>query len=189
MSSSVLGATAHSWSAGGRANFLASDVAAFIAHTRDAIELGQDQVVAITRDGVQVTRFDGEPADVQEYHVDWDAAAAEKGGYDHFMLKEIAEQPRAVARTLLGRLAPDGTLLLDEMRLSDQELRDIDKIIIIACGTAYHSGLIAKYAVEALDANPCEIERHLGVPLPRPHPRPGRHSSSRSPSPARPWTR
>ena len=141
------------------------------SHTRDAIELGQDQVVAITRDGVQVTRFDGEPADVQEYHVDWDAAAAEKGGYDHFMLKEIAEQPRAVADTLLGRLAPDGTLLLDEMRLSDQELRDIDKIIIIACGTAYHSGLIAKYAVEHWTRIPCEIER-LGVPLPRPHPRP-----------------
>jgi glucosamine--fructose-6-phosphate aminotransferase (isomerizing) len=139
-------------------NFLASDVAAFIAYTRDAIELGQDQVVAITRDGVEVTTFDGEPAEVAAYHVDWDASAAEKGGYDHFMLKEIAEQPRAVADTLLGRLAADGTLLLDEMRLSDQELRDIDKIIIVACGTAYHSGLIAKYAVEHWTRIPCEVE-------------------------------
>jgi glutamine---fructose-6-phosphate transaminase (isomerizing) len=139
-------------------NFLASDVAAFIAHTRNAIELGQDQVVAITRDGVEVTTFAGEPAEVDEYYVDWDAAAAEKGGYDHFMLKEIAEQPRAVADTLLGRLSTDGSLLLDEMRLSDQELRDIDKIVIIACGTAYHAGLIAKYAVEHWTRIPCEVE-------------------------------
>jgi glutamine---fructose-6-phosphate transaminase (isomerizing) len=139
-------------------NFLASDVAAFIAHTRNAIELGQDQVVAITRHGVEVTAFDGAPAEVEEYYVDWDASAAEKGGYDHFMLKEIAEQPRAVADTLLGRLAPDGSLLLDEMRLSDQELRDVDKIIIIACGTAYHAGLIAKYAFEHWTRIPCEVE-------------------------------
>ncbi len=139
-------------------NFLASDVSAFIAHTREAIELGQDQVVAIRRDGVEVTDFDGRPADIREYHVDWDASAAEKGGYDHFMLKEIAEQPRAVADTLLGRLSADGTLLLDEMRLSDQELRDVDKIIIVACGTSYHSGLIAKYAVEHWTRIPCEVE-------------------------------
>ncbi|HEY9349755.1 MAG TPA: glutamine--fructose-6-phosphate transaminase (isomerizing) [Acidothermales bacterium] len=139
-------------------NFLASDVSAFIAHTREAIELGQDQVVAIRRDGVAVTDFDGGPADIREYHVDWDASAAEKGGYDHFMLKEIAEQPRAVADTLLGRLSADGTLLLDEMRLSDQELRDVDKIIIVACGTSYHSGLIAKYAVEHWTRIPCEVE-------------------------------
>ena len=139
-------------------NFLASDVSAFIAHTREAIELGQDQVVAIRRDGVEVTDFDGRPANIREYHVDWDASAAEKGGYDHFMLKEIAEQPRAVADTLLGRLSADGTLLLDEMRLSDQELRDVDKIIIVACGTSYHSGLIAKYAVEHWTRIPCEVE-------------------------------
>ena len=139
-------------------NFLASDVSAFIAHTREAIELGQDQVVAIRREGVEVTDFDGGPADIREYHVDWDASAAEKGGYDHFMLKEIAEQPRAVADTLLGRLSADGTLLLDEMRLSDQELRDVDKIIIVACGTSYHSGLIAKYAVEHWTRIPCEVE-------------------------------
>ncbi|MFD0430135.1 hypothetical protein ACFQ60_29190 [Streptomyces zhihengii] len=88
--------------------FLASDVAAFIAHTRSAVELGQDQVVELRRDGVSVTGFDGEPADVRAYHVDWDASAAEKGGYDYFMLKEIAEQPKAVADTLLGRIDASG---------------------------------------------------------------------------------
>jgi glucosamine--fructose-6-phosphate aminotransferase (isomerizing) len=139
-------------------NFLASDVAAFIEHTRDAIELGQDQVVEVRRDGVRVIDFDGRPADVKEYHVDWDVSAAEKGGYDYFMLKEIAEQPQAVADTLLGRVGADGRLRLDEMRLSDEELREVDKIIIVACGTAYHAGLIAKYAIEHWAQVPCEVE-------------------------------
>ncbi len=139
-------------------NFLASDVSAFIAHTRDAIELGQDQVVELRREGVTITGFDGTPAEVNHYHVDWDASAAEKAGYDYFMLKEIAEQPRAVADTLLGRIGADGLLRLDEMRLSDEELREVDKIIIIACGTAYHAGLIAKYAIEHWTRIPCEVE-------------------------------
>jgi len=139
-------------------NFLASDVAAFIEHTRQAIELGQDQVVELRRDGVTVTNFDGTPAQVNEFHVDWDVSAAEKGGYDYFMLKEIAEQPRAVADTLLGRIGADGGLALDEMRLSDDELRDIDKIIIVACGTAFNAGLIAKYAIEHWTRIPCEVE-------------------------------
>jgi glucosamine--fructose-6-phosphate aminotransferase (isomerizing) len=139
-------------------NFLASDVAAFIAHTRDAIELGQDQIVELRPAGVNVTGFDGTPADVKHYHVDWDVSAAEKGGHDYFMLKEIAEQPTAVADTLLGRIGDDGRLSLDEMRLSDDELRDIDKIIIVACGTAYHAGMIAKYAIEHWTQLPCEIE-------------------------------
>ncbi|HZE32412.1 MAG TPA: glutamine--fructose-6-phosphate transaminase (isomerizing) [Actinoallomurus sp.] len=139
-------------------NFLASDVAAFIAHTRDAIELGQDQIVELRPAGVSVTGFDGTPADVKHYHVDWDVSAAEKGGHDYFMLKEIAEQPTAVADTLLGRIGADGRLSLDEMRLTDDELRDIDKIIIVACGTAYHAGMIAKYAIEHWTQLPCEIE-------------------------------
>ena len=139
-------------------NFLASDVAAFIAHTRDAIELGQDQVVELRTGGVTVTDFEGRPAEVKEYHVDWDVSAAEKGGYDYFMLKEIAEQPRAVADTLLGRIGTDGRLHLDEMRISDQELREVDKIIIVACGTSYHAGLIAKYAIEHWAGLPCEVE-------------------------------
>jgi len=137
--------------------FLASDVAAFIEHTRDAIALGQDQVVTINRDGVEVTDFAGNPAEGRRFHVDWDIVAAEKAGYDYFMLKEIAEQPRAVADTLLGRLT-GGRLELDEMRLSDDELRSIDKIIIIACGTAFHAGLVAKYAIEHWTRIPCEVE-------------------------------
>jgi glucosamine--fructose-6-phosphate aminotransferase (isomerizing) len=139
-------------------NFLASDVSAFITHTRSAIELGQDQVVELRRTGVTITNFDGSPADVTPYHVDWDISAAEKGGYDYFMLKEIAEQPKAIADTLLGRFTPEGRLHLDEMRLSDDELREVDKIIIIACGTSFHVGLIAKYAIEHWTRIPCEVE-------------------------------
>ncbi|GHD96574.1 glutamine--fructose-6-phosphate transaminase (isomerizing) [Streptomyces naganishii] len=138
--------------------FLASDVAAFIAHTRSAIELGQDQVVELRRDGVTVTGFDGRPADVRSYNVDWDAAAAEKGGYDYFMLKEIAEQPKAVADTLLGRIDAGGSLTLDEVRISASELREMDKVVIVACGTAFHAGLIAKYAIEHWTRIPCEVE-------------------------------
>jgi glutamine---fructose-6-phosphate transaminase (isomerizing) len=139
-------------------SFLASDVAAFIEHTRDALELGQDQVVTITRSGVSVTDFTGLPAEGKRFHVDWDIAAAEKGGYDYFMLKEIAEQPKAIADTMLGRLTPEGRLQLDEMRLSDDDLRAVDKIIIIACGTAFHAGLVAKYAIEHWTRIPCEVE-------------------------------
>ncbi|SHI05533.1 glutamine--fructose-6-phosphate transaminase (isomerizing) [Streptomyces sp. 3214.6] len=138
--------------------FLASDVAAFIAHTRSAIELGQDQVVELRRDGVTVTGFDGSPAEVRAYHVDWDASAAEKGGYDYFMLKEIAEQPKAVADTLLGRIDASGALTLDEVRIPPSELREVDKVVIVACGTAFHSGLIAKYAIEHWTRIPCEVE-------------------------------
>lgn len=139
-------------------SFLASDVAAFIAHTREAIELGQDQVVELRRDAVTVTDFDGAPADVREYHVDWDASAAEKGGYDYFMLKEIAEQPKAVADTLLGRIDGAGSLTLDEVRIPANVLREVDKVVIVACGTAFHAGLIAKYAIEHWTRVPCEVE-------------------------------
>ncbi|MEX5717221.1 glutamine--fructose-6-phosphate transaminase (isomerizing) [Geodermatophilus maliterrae] len=139
--------------------FLGSDVAAFIAHTREARELGQDQVVEIDRTrGLTVTDFHGTAVEPVAYTVDWDAAAAEKGGYDWFMLKEIAEQPQAVADTLLGRLGDDGRLLLDEVRLSDQELRDIDKIFVVSCGTSFHAGLIAKYAIEHWTRIPVEVE-------------------------------
>jgi glucosamine--fructose-6-phosphate aminotransferase (isomerizing) len=92
------------------------------------------------------------------YHIDWDASAAEKGGYDYFMLKEIAEQPQAVADTLRGRLTEAGEIMLDEVRLTDQDLRDVDKIFIVACGTAYHAGMVAKYAIEHWTRIPCEVE-------------------------------
>jgi glucosamine--fructose-6-phosphate aminotransferase (isomerizing) len=137
--------------------FLASDVAAFVSHTREAVELGQDQVVEITADGYTVTDFLGAPVEVSPFRVDWDLAAAEKGGYPYFMLKEIQEQPAAVADTLLGRFT-DGRIVLDEQRLDAQELRDVDKVFVVACGTAYHSGLIAKYAIEHWTRVPVEVE-------------------------------
>ncbi|MFJ6724246.1 glutamine--fructose-6-phosphate transaminase (isomerizing) [Streptomyces sp. NPDC091281] len=138
--------------------FLASDVAAFIDHTRSAVELGQDQVVELRRDGVTVTGFDGSPAETRAYHVDWDASAAEKGGHDYFMLKEIAEQPKAVADTLLGRVDAAGSLTLDEVRIPVDALREIDKVVVVACGTAFHAGMIAKYAIEHWTRIPCEVE-------------------------------
>jgi glucosamine--fructose-6-phosphate aminotransferase (isomerizing) len=139
-------------------NFLGSDVAAFIEHTREALELGQDQVVTITRDEVLVTDLDGRPAQARSYHVDWDLSAAEKDGFDWFMRKEIFEQPRAVADALLGRHDQAGLLQLDEVRMSEDELREIDKIIIIGCGTAHYAGLVAKYAIEHWTRIPCEVE-------------------------------
>ncbi len=139
-------------------NFLASDVAAFIAHTRNAIELGQDQVVVLTPENILVTDFFGNPVDVVEYEVTWDATAAEKGGFDLYMLKEIAEQPKAVADTLLGRIDDAGKVTLDTLTLDDEYLKTIDKVIITACGTAYHSGLIAKYAIEHWTRVACEVE-------------------------------
>jgi glucosamine--fructose-6-phosphate aminotransferase (isomerizing) len=139
-------------------NFLASDVSAFIAYTREAVELGQDQVVEVRPGGVVVTDFHGRAAEVRPFHVDWDVTAAEKGGYASFMLKEIAEQPRAVADTLLGRIGPDRRLSLDEVRIPEVVLREVDKIVIVACGTAFHAGMIAKYAIEHWTRVPCEVE-------------------------------
>ena len=138
--------------------FVGSDVAAFIEHTRDAVELGQDQAVVVTADGYAITDFRGEPVeDYRPFHIDWDLSAAEKGGYEYFMLKEIAEQPAAVSDTLLGHFV-DRRIVLDEQRLSNQELREIDKVFIVACGTAYHSGLLAKYAIEHWTRLPVEVE-------------------------------
>ena len=139
--------------------FLGSDVAAFIEYTREAVELGQDQVVVITADGYRITDFAGnDDADnARVFTIDWDLSAAEKGGYEYFMLKEIAEQPAAVSDTLLGHFDL-GRIILDEQRLSDQELRDIDKVFVVACGTAFHSGLLAKYAIEHWTRLPVEIE-------------------------------
>jgi glucosamine--fructose-6-phosphate aminotransferase (isomerizing) len=139
-------------------NFLGSDVAAFIGHTRSALELGQDQIVTITPEGATVINFDGTPAEGKHYEVTWDAAAAEKGGYATFMEKEINEQPHAVGDTLLGRTAEDGRLVLDQMEISEDDLRNIDKIVIIACGTAAYAGMVAKYAIEHWTRIPVEVE-------------------------------
>jgi glucosamine--fructose-6-phosphate aminotransferase (isomerizing) len=161
MPGAVVGARRNSPLVVGRGNgenFLASDVSAFIEHTREAVELGQDQIVLITADAIEIIDFTGQPATGRDFHVDWDAAAAEKGGHDWFMLKEIAEQPQAVADTLRGRIGSTGEIVLDEVRLTDQDLRDVDKIFIVACGTAYHAGLVAKYAIEHWTRIPCEVE-------------------------------
>ncbi|MGI8761616.1 MAG: glutamine--fructose-6-phosphate transaminase (isomerizing) [Jatrophihabitantaceae bacterium] len=137
--------------------FLGSDVAAFIEFTREAVELGQDQVVEIRRDGYEITDFDGVAVAGKPFHIDWDLAAAEKGGYDYFMLKEIQEQPAAVADTLLGHLV-DQRIVLDEQRLAQQELREVDKVFIVACGTAYHAGMIGKQAIEHWTRIAVEVE-------------------------------
>ncbi len=137
--------------------FVASDVAAFFEYTREAVELGQDQVVLVTADGYTVTDFDGNDVSTRPFHVDWDLAAVEKGGHDYFMLKEIGEQPAAVENTLMGHFL-DGRIVLDEQRLSDQDLRDVDKVFVVACGSAYHSGLLAKYAIEHWTRLPVEVE-------------------------------
>jgi glucosamine--fructose-6-phosphate aminotransferase (isomerizing) len=137
--------------------FLGSDVAAFIAHTRNAVELGQDNAVVITKDGYKVMGFDGTPAEGRPFTIDWDLEAAEKGGFDSFMMKEIHEQPAAVRDTLAGHFV-DGRVVLDEQRLSDEDLRQIEKVFVVACGTAYHSGLLAKYAIEHWVRLPVEIE-------------------------------
>ncbi len=139
-------------------NFIASDFTAFLDHTRDGVILQDDQVVVVTPAGLELTDLDGNPVLPYTHRVDWDLAAAEKGGYPHFMLKEIHEQPLAVKQTLEGRTDLDGRLLLDELRMSEDELREVDKVFVVACGTAYHAGLVAKYAIEHWTRLPVEIE-------------------------------
>jgi glucosamine--fructose-6-phosphate aminotransferase (isomerizing) len=139
-------------------SFLGSDVAAFIGYTREAVELAQDQIVTITTNGASIINFDGTPAQGKHYHVDWDAAAAEKGGFPNFMAKEIHDQPHAVADTLLGRTDASGRLVMDELRMDEAELRAVDKIVFIACGTAAYAGMVAKYALEHWTRIPCEVE-------------------------------
>ena len=139
-------------------NFMASDVAAFIDHTKRAIELGQDEVVTITPDAIEICDLNGKKVTPREYEITWDSAAAQKGGFSHFMLKEIFEQPKAVADTLIGRLSDNNQIELDEIRMSDKEIKAIKKIVVIACGTAYHAGMIAKYAIENWAKISVEVE-------------------------------
>ncbi|WP_044493948.1 glutamine--fructose-6-phosphate transaminase (isomerizing) [Nesterenkonia massiliensis] len=139
-------------------NFLGSDVSGFIDFTREAVELEQDQIVTITTDDVTIMNFDGSPAEGKRFHIDWDASAAEKGGYDSFMEKEINEQPKAVEDTLLGRTDAEGRLTLDELRIDPEELKKTSKIIVLACGTAAYAGLVAKYAIEHWTRIPVEVE-------------------------------
>ncbi|WNM24017.1 glutamine--fructose-6-phosphate transaminase (isomerizing) [Demequina capsici] len=139
-------------------NFLGSDVVAFIEHTRTALELGQDEVVEITPDGVSVSDYAGNPIEREPYRIDWDSEAAQKGGFSTFMDKEIHDQPTAVADTLRGRIDEHGKLKLDEGLIADSVLNSIDKIVVIACGTAAYAGLVARYAIEHWTRIPVEVE-------------------------------
>ena len=139
-------------------NFLASDVAAFIDYTKRAIELGQDEIITITPETIEIIDLDGKSVAPREYEITWDASAAQKGGFTHFMLKEIFEQPKAVADTLIGRLSDNDQILIDELHMSDAEIADLKKIVVIACGTAYHAGMVAKYAIEKWAKISVEVE-------------------------------
>ncbi|MDY3689214.1 glutamine--fructose-6-phosphate transaminase (isomerizing) [Bifidobacterium pseudolongum] len=140
-------------------NFLGSDVAAFVAYTKTAMEIGQDQAVMIDAHGVAVTDFDGNAVpEPVVYEIDWDASAAEKGGWDSFMDKEIHEEPAAVQRTLIGRLDDEGRLNLDEVHIDEHDFKAVDKIIVIGCGTASYAGMVAKYAIEHWVRIPVEVE-------------------------------
>ncbi len=135
-------------------HFLASDVSAFISHTKQALELGQDQVVEVTPDAVVVTDLTGQVVQPKSFEITWDAKAAERGGFTHFMLKEIFEQPKAISDTLTGKFTEPG--------IKCEELKSINlnakRILILACGTAYHAGLIAKYAIEEWAKTPVDVE-------------------------------
>ena len=140
-------------------NFLGSDVAAFVEHTKRAISVGQDEIVILRADSVEIRSFDGKPVQPEEFTVDWDASAASKGGWSSFMAKEIADQPQAVADTLMGRLNSDGSVHLSETDgLSHEDIKNLERIIIVACGTAAYAGDIAKYAIEKWSRIPVQVE-------------------------------
>ncbi|NYF15584.1 glucosamine--fructose-6-phosphate aminotransferase (isomerizing) [Microbacterium sp. AK009] len=138
-------------------NFLASDVAAFVEHTRDALAIGQDEIVAITPEGVEVTDFDGNAVEVERFEVTWDASAADKGGWSSFMAKEVSEEPEAVANTLRGRIR-DGVVTIPELDGLDDLFTGVSRIIIIACGTAAYAGMTGKYALEQWARVPVDVE-------------------------------
>ena len=139
-------------------NFLGSDVAAFVEFTRRAVAIGQDQIVTIRPDSVEVIDFDGAPVETEEFDVAWDASASEKGGWSSFMAKEISEEPEAVGNTILGRVH-DGLARLAELDpIGDAVLADLDRIVIIACGTAAYAGMLGKYALEAWARVPVDVE-------------------------------
>jgi glucosamine--fructose-6-phosphate aminotransferase (isomerizing) len=138
-------------------NFLGSDVAAFVEFTRKAVAIGQDQIVTITPELVTVTDFFGNPVETEPFDIAWDASAAEKGGWSSFMAKEVTEGPEAVANTLRGRLV-DGRIIIPELEGLDEMLTGIDRITVIACGTAAYSGMVAKYAIEKWARIPVEVE-------------------------------
>jgi glucosamine--fructose-6-phosphate aminotransferase (isomerizing) len=140
-------------------NFLGSDVAAFVEHTKRAIAVGQDQIVILRAESVEVIGFDGKPAATEEFEVDWDASAASKGGWPSFMAKEIADQPQSIADTLMGRLSHDGHVSLGDLAaLSPEYIKNIDRLVIVACGTASYAGDVGKYSIEKWARIPVSVE-------------------------------
>ncbi len=141
------------------ANFIASDIPAILRHTRDIIYLEDGEMAVVTPDKLEIFRIDGTPVERPIQHIDWNLVAAEKMGFDHFMLKEIHEQPTAFAQTLAGRLSENSQrIFLDELNLSDEKLQSIQRIVIVACGTAYYSGMVGRYLIEQLARVPVEVE-------------------------------
>jgi glucosamine--fructose-6-phosphate aminotransferase (isomerizing) len=139
--------------------FVASDIPAILAHTRDVVFLGDEEMAIITRSGVQFTDYQGRAVSKTTQRVMWDPIAAEKGGHKHFMLKEIYEQPTAARDTILGRVSLDrGQIFLEDLNVSDDTLRAVQKVSIIACGTSWHAGLVGKYLIEALAQVPVEVD-------------------------------
>jgi glucosamine--fructose-6-phosphate aminotransferase (isomerizing) len=139
-------------------NLLASDIPAVLSRTRSVIPVREGEVVEIGPEEVRITDFDGNEIQAEPLEIDWDVARAQKSGFDHFMLKEIHEQPAAIRDTLVGRVDAPGHLALDELRVSEDVLRNVDKVFVVACGTAFHAGLVAKYAIEHWTRIPVEIE-------------------------------
>ena len=137
---------------------LASDIPALIEHTRRVFTLADDQMAVLTPGALSVTTLEGDPVEPEERTITWDLEAARKDGFEDFMSKEIHEQPAAVGYTLLDRRGPGGELILDEMRLGADELRAVDKVFIVACGSSYHAALVAKYAIEHWVKVPTEVD-------------------------------
>ena len=139
-------------------NFLASDIPALLKYTRKMKLIQNDEVVLLTKDEIKIFNELGQEMDREIFHVTWDAEAAEKEGYEHFMIKEIHEQPKGVAETLLRRLDKQGNIVLDGIKLTKEDLDHINRIYIVACGTAYHAGLVGRYAIEKFAKIPVEVD-------------------------------
>ena len=137
-------------------NFLASDVTALLRHTRDIVYMDDGELAVITAGGIRIYDERRRPIEKEHQHIDWDVDAAEKGGYDHFMLKEIHEQPAAIARAITGRVQ-NGRVVLSDLTMTDREIRELGRICIVACGSSYHVGMVGKYSLERLLRRPVEV--------------------------------